>query len=123
MLCVQGHLRLKRELHRRGFRRHSIPSFTAMASSCRCPFLSNHPRPKPRISCSNAFFRKHECKAAVLESPAYKWQQLDMPKVLEGGRLFREQLRIRSHEVGPNQESTIVAISNALQVCLLGCQC
>jgi hypothetical protein len=87
--------------------------------SC-CPFRSNCQLPKLRIGCNNALVRNRAIGAAVLESPAYKWEQLDTPQVLEGGRVLREQLRIRSHEVGPNQESSIVAISNALQVCLLG---
>jgi hypothetical protein len=39
-----------------------------------------------------------------------------MPQVLDDARLFQEQMRIRSHEVGTNQQSSMVAISNALQV-------
>lgn len=34
----------------------------------------------------------------------------------QDGRRLVEEVRIRSHEVGPNQQSDIVTISNILQV-------
>ena len=46
----------------------------------------------------------------------YAWEDVPPPMLQQDGRRLVEEVRIRSHEVGPNQQSDIVTISNILQV-------
>lgn len=46
----------------------------------------------------------------------YEWEHLLVPSVDFDEGVFSERVRIRSHEVGPNQQSNIVTVSNILQV-------
>ena len=46
----------------------------------------------------------------------YEWERLAVPSVDFDEAVFSESVRIRSHEVGANQQSDIVTVSNMLQV-------
>lgn len=64
------------------------------------------------------------CRAATLEQngsvaaqeAVYTWEQLELPSLTEGNKVFQEETRIRSHEVGVNRQSTMISVSNMLQV-------
>ena len=57
------------------------------------------------------------CRHAVAPAdPAYDWEVLATPRLEDGGQFFVAEERIRSFEVGPNQQSDIVAIANMMQV-------
>jgi hypothetical protein len=78
--------------------------------------MSLRPFTSPR---KNLHRRRLICpiRAASLQNEnMYVWQELEKPSITDEGRLFTEDVRIRSHEVGPNQQSSIVTVSNLLQV-------
>jgi hypothetical protein len=56
------------------------------------------------------------CHAVLPASSAYDWELLATPRLEEGGRFFVAEERIRSFEVGPNQQSDMVAVANMMQV-------
>lgn len=51
----------------------------------------------------------------VLEN-GYPWEVVAMPALASSGRAYTEHHRIKSHEVGPNRKSSLMTISNILQV-------
>lgn len=56
------------------------------------------------------------CRHAVAPAdPAYDWEVLATPRLEDGGQFFVAEERIRSFEVGPKQQSDIVAIANMMQ--------
>jgi hypothetical protein len=62
--------------------------------------------------------RRHSarCPASSVDIVRYNWEQLPVPQLKDGGRLFSEEVRVKGHEVGPNQQSNVVTVSNMLQV-------
>jgi hypothetical protein len=46
----------------------------------------------------------------------HKWTDVQQPSLESGGRYAAEDIRVRAHEVGPNQTSGIITVSNMLQV-------
>ena len=62
--------------------------------------------------------RKHEaaqCQASATDAISYEWEQPDIPRLTDAGELVEES-RIKAHEVGANQRSSIITVSNLLQV-------
>lgn len=73
-------------------------------------------RAQPSIFSQHHKLRSACCHAAAPASSAYDWEVLATPRLEEGGRFFVAEERIRSFEVGPNQQSDLVAIANMMQV-------
>ena len=68
---------------------------------------------KPKTRCTL-------CRAATVEAWPHTWEQVERPSLHNGGSLASEEVRVRSFEVGSNQQAGIVTVSNMLQVCV-GC--
>lgn len=60
--------------------------------------------------------RKSSIVHSLAQVKGYAWEEVPAPMLQHSGRRLVEEVRIRSHEVGPNQQSDIVTISNILQV-------
>lgn len=60
--------------------------------------------------------RKFSIAHSLAQIDGYAWEHVPEPMLQHSGRRLVEEVRIRSHEVGPNQQSGIVTISNILQV-------
>eukprot|EP00892_Ulva_mutabilis_P008675 jgi/Ulvmu1/617/UM001_0625.1 len=72
------------------------------------------------IRCRPRPFGLHQGRGVVARSSlanidGYLWEDVPPPKLQNAGRRLVEEVRIRAHEVGPNQQSNIVTISNILQ--------
>lgn len=74
-----------------------------------------------QIRCRPGLFRLHGARNlltphALAQVGGYDWEDVPTPRLQNNGRRLVEEVRIRSHEVGPNQQSDIVTVSNLLQV-------
>lgn len=60
--------------------------------------------------------RRRVASNAIETSEWYDWETLTLPRLDDGGQLFSEETRVRAAEVGPNQQSNVITVSNMLQV-------
>lgn len=76
----------------------------------------------PRLALLQHHKQRSLCSYAVAPAtPAYDWEILATPRLEDGGQFFVAEERIRSFEVGPNQQSDIVAIANMMQARFHAC--